>query len=309
MAKKEQTTLVPSEISSRDISGYIYHLRNTPVVLDEDLAKFYRVETKHLKRAVKRNIERFPADFMFELTKDELENLRCQIGTSSLEDSTNPLKNNENLRCQIGTSSLECQNITQKSSDDNGKHGGNRYASFAFTEFGVGMLSSVLHSERAIEINIAIMRAFVQLRKQVDIREHHLAQRIEVLEQTVVKLEQQLELFDNKALPAPNKPASLSKEDKVKAIQETVARYWGLKTTDLTSKARRRSISLARQTAIFLIREHLYMTFHEIGQHFGHRDHTTVLHGYRNIRANSNSNIAIRGSLFSLQKEIQPMFA
>ena len=91
------------------------------VLLDRDLADLYEVETSQLKRAVRRNIERFPPDFMFELNNEELENLRCQIGISSW--------------------------------------GGTRYAPMAFTEQGVAMLSSVLKSERAIKVNIAIMRA------------------------------------------------------------------------------------------------------------------------------------------------------
>ncbi len=96
-------------------------------MLDFDLAELYGTETKFLKRAVKRNIDRFPADFMFELTKDELENLRCQIGTSSW--------------------------------------GGSRYPPFAFNEYGVAMLSGVLNSPKAVETNIAIIRAFIALRR------------------------------------------------------------------------------------------------------------------------------------------------
>ncbi len=96
-------------------------------MLDFDLAELYKVETKLLKRAVRRNIERFPEDFMFELTKEELENLRRQFGTSSW--------------------------------------GGVRYMPFAFTEHGVAMLSGVLNSPKAIEMNIAVIRAFIALRR------------------------------------------------------------------------------------------------------------------------------------------------
>jgi len=109
------------------LQSKIYILRDKQVMLDVDLATLYGVETKHLKQAVKRNINRFPSDFMFELTSDELENLRSQIVTSSW--------------------------------------GGTRYAPFAFTEQGVAMLSSVLNSETAIEVNIAIMRVFVFMRQ------------------------------------------------------------------------------------------------------------------------------------------------
>ena len=109
------------------IQSKIYELRGRKVMLDFDLAEMYQVETKSLKRAVRRNLERFPDDFMFELTENELENLRRQIGTSSW--------------------------------------GGVRYLPFAFTEQGVAQLSSVLNSKYAIEINIAVIRAFVVLRQ------------------------------------------------------------------------------------------------------------------------------------------------
>lgn len=97
------------------------------VMLDFDLAELYQVETKNLKRAVKRNIERFPDDFMFELTMDEWEILRCNFGTSNW--------------------------------------GGTRYLPFAFSEQGIAQLSSVLNSPLAIQVNISIIRAFVTLRK------------------------------------------------------------------------------------------------------------------------------------------------
>jgi len=113
------------------ISGKIYLIRDQKVMLDRDLAELYEVETKQLKRAVKRNIDRFPKDFMFELTKNELESWRYQFGTSK------------------------------------GEIKGLRYKPLAFTEQGVAMLSSVLRSKRAIHVNIQIMRAFNQLRKMI----------------------------------------------------------------------------------------------------------------------------------------------
>lgn len=114
------------QLREESIASAIHFLRGEKVMLDLDLSALYGVETKQLKRAVKRNIERFPSDFMFELTRPEFENLRRQIGTSSW--------------------------------------GGSRYAPYAFTEQGVAMLSSVLHSKQAIDVNIAIMRTFVQMR-------------------------------------------------------------------------------------------------------------------------------------------------
>ncbi|KUG25605.1 hypothetical protein ASZ90_004564 [hydrocarbon metagenome] len=137
MAK--QTDLIPIE----NISSKIYFIRNEKVLFDSDLAELYGVETKALKRAVRRHKTRFPSDFMFELSNKEFDNLRYQFGTSSW--------------------------------------GGRRYPPYAFTEQGVAMLSSVLNSERAIKVNIAIMRAFVKMREYLQSNEK-LARKLEELE-------------------------------------------------------------------------------------------------------------------------------
>jgi len=112
------------------IEKAILLIREQKVILDADLAELYGVETKMLVRAVKRNINRFPTDFMFQLSKEEFDNLRFHFGTSS-------------------------------------DWGGRRYPPYAFTEQGVAMLSSVLRSQRAIQVNIEIMRAFIRLRKML----------------------------------------------------------------------------------------------------------------------------------------------
>lgn len=111
-------------------------------MLDSDLADMYQVETKNLKRAVRANIERFPDDFMFELTKEEYDSLRCKIFT--LKDE------NDALRCKNFTSN---------------KRGGNRYLPFVFTREGIAMLSGLLRSEIAVKANINIMRAFFQMQE------------------------------------------------------------------------------------------------------------------------------------------------
>jgi hypothetical protein len=110
------------------IQTKIYEIRGQKVMLDSDLAELYEVETKNLNLAVKRNLKRFPPDFMFQLTKSEWDNLRLQIETSK-------------------------------------GRGGTRYLPFAFTEQGVAMLSGILNSEKAIDVNISIMRAFVFIRQ------------------------------------------------------------------------------------------------------------------------------------------------
>ncbi|MBI4566492.1 MAG: ORF6N domain-containing protein [Planctomycetes bacterium] len=121
-------------------------------MLDVDLASLYGVPTKALNRAVKRNLERFPDDFMFQLTAEEFEALRFHFGTS-------------NLRSQFATS----------------KRGGRRYLPYVFTEQGVAMLSSVLRSRRAIQVNIEIMRVFVRL-KRLLASHADLARRLDELE-------------------------------------------------------------------------------------------------------------------------------
>ena len=131
-------------ISAEAICDRIYSIRGQKVMLDRDLAELYGVATKALKQAVRRNAERFPEDFMFELREEEFEILRSQIVTSSW--------------------------------------GGARYMPMAFTEQGVAMLSSVLRSRRAIQVNIQIMRTFTQLRRMAGVHDA-LRRKIEELEQ------------------------------------------------------------------------------------------------------------------------------
>jgi hypothetical protein len=126
MAKKETILVIPDEI----VMNKIYVIRGQKVMVDRDLAILYGVETKQLKRQVNRNIERFPKDFMFEMNKEEFENWRSQFGTSNSADKM-----------------------------------GLRYAPYVFTEHGVLMLSSVLNSPKAIQVNIQIMRVFTRIRQ------------------------------------------------------------------------------------------------------------------------------------------------
>jgi phage regulator Rha-like protein len=146
---KEPLAIIPLN----NIRTLIYTIRGEQVMLDSDLAEIYGVETKVFNRAVKRNSERFPSAFCFQITQEEYDNLRCQIGTSSSDDSLRSqigtLKEDDNLRSQIVTSS----------------HGGRRYLPYAFTEQGVSMLSAVLRSETAIKVSIQIINAFVEMRR------------------------------------------------------------------------------------------------------------------------------------------------
>lgn len=135
------------------VQSKIYEVRGQRVILDHDLACLYGIETKVLKQAVRRNLKRFPTDFMFELSQVELDSLRSQIVTSNTR-------------------------------------GGNRYLPFAFTEQGVAMISSVLNNDIAIEININIMRAFVAVRQMLD---QPKTNEFAVLEQRINKLENYIE--------------------------------------------------------------------------------------------------------------------
>lgn len=144
----DATALIPIE----RIASAILHLRGQKVMLDSDLANLYGVETKALNQAVKRNLDRFPEDFMFQLTWEEAEAARSQIVTLNAEGTGTPSR------------------------------GGNvKYRPYAFTEQGVAMLSSVLRSPRAVNVNIGIMRAFVRLR-QVLATNEELAARMSGLE-------------------------------------------------------------------------------------------------------------------------------
>lgn len=136
------------------IENKIYDIRGQKVMLDFDLAEMYEIETRVLNQAVRRNIERFPEDFMFQLTNEEANALRYRLTSQSV--------------------------ISNK--------GGTRYAPFAFTEQGVGMLSGILRSRKAIEVNINIMRAFVRMRQYL--LAHAPKQELEELRKRIEYLEE-----------------------------------------------------------------------------------------------------------------------
>lgn len=146
-----QTPMRPNET----VLDKIYVIRNQKVVLDRDLAQLYGIETKRLNEAVKRNLSRFPEDFMFQLNSYEFENLKSQFATSSW--------------------------------------GGNRKLPYAFTEHGILMLSSVIHSDQAISVNIQIMRLFTQMRQWI-LDHSELQEKIQCLEQKVDNHDKNIEL-------------------------------------------------------------------------------------------------------------------
>ena len=146
----------------------IYMVRGLKVMLDEDLAELYQITTKRLNEQVKRNFDRFPSDFMFQLTEHELLNLRSQIATSSL-------------------AAFKSEVESEFATDMNSKiRGGRRYLPFAFSEHGVLMLSSVLSSKIAVQVNIRIMRVYVRLREVLSAHQE-LSAKIDALESKVEK--------------------------------------------------------------------------------------------------------------------------
>lgn len=174
---KDKTDIAVADTAQSDIRSLIHVIRGQQVMLDSDLAMLYQVETKALNRSVKRNINRFPEDFMFQLTEDEYQFLRCQFGASKMD-----VENNTEGR------------------------GGRRYLPYVFTEQGISMLASVLHSEVAVKVSIGIMRAFVEMRRifannaimferisAVELRQ------LQYQEQTDAKLEQIFEYISDHA--------------------------------------------------------------------------------------------------------------
>lgn len=159
-AKKAEPKAVSSTLIPEQVAPLVIRLRRENVIIDSDIAGLYGVTTGNLNKAVVRNRERFPEDFMFQVTQEEFDNLVFQNGTSSSGSL-------QNLKSQSATSS---------------SHGGRRTLPYAFTEQGVAMLSSVLRSPRAVEVNIAIMRTFVQLRSLMQSNKL-LAEKIEKLEE------------------------------------------------------------------------------------------------------------------------------
>ena len=143
-------------VTRQEIENQIYTIRSQQVMLDSDLARIYQVETKNLNKAVKRNTERFPASFCFQLTEEEVENLRFQFGTSSLN------------------------------------YGGRRYLPYVFTEQGIAMLSAVLRSEIAIKVSIEIMNAFVEMRRML-ISNASLFHRLDKIELKQLEADQKFE--------------------------------------------------------------------------------------------------------------------
>ncbi|RLJ76851.1 ORF6N domain-containing protein [Pedobacter alluvionis] len=165
----------------KSIQNRIYEIRGERVMLDFDLASLYEVETRVLNQAVKRNIKRFPEDFMFQLTSAEFENIKFQTeAINEVASSQIVIKDQPNLMSQFVTSSW----------------GGTRKLPYAFTEQGVAMLSGVVNSDKAINMNIAIMRAFIDVRK-ILLKQSNLNEQLTEIKERIGEHDVQLnELYD-----------------------------------------------------------------------------------------------------------------
>ena len=187
-----------NKLTSDQLDRLIYEVRGERLMLDSDLALIYGVETKALNRAVKRNRDRFPKDFMFQLSEDEWKNLRYQIGTSSSNSK------HQSSRYQIGTSTLG--------------HGGRRNRPYVFTEHGAIMAANVLNSRRAVQMSVFVVRAFLKMRallgdnrdlaQKLAALEKELKKRLNVHEGVIVTILQRvMNIIDPPALlPPPPKP-------------------------------------------------------------------------------------------------------
>lgn len=188
IAKVDTTTIQPVE----QIESLILSIRGKQVILDRDLARLYGVETKRLNQQVQRNLERFPEDFMFQLTKEEAELSRSQFAT--LNDGSDNLKSQfatsseDSSRSQFATLNEDGDNSRSQNATLKVKQGQNiKYLPYAFTENGIAMLSSVLRSPMAIATNIHIMRAFNAMRHFIG-SHAQVFQRMENIEKNVLAL-------------------------------------------------------------------------------------------------------------------------
>ena len=186
-----------NKLTTDQLGRLIYEIRSERVMLDSDLASIYGVETKALNRAVKRNRDRFPKDFVFQLTEKEWKNLRYQIGTASSS------REHQSLRYQIGTSSSG--------------HGGRRNRPYVFTEHGAIMAANVLNSRRAVQMSVFVVRAFLKMRallgdkrelaQKLASLEKELKKRLDVHEAVIVTILQRvMDIIDPPVAPEPPKP-------------------------------------------------------------------------------------------------------
>ncbi len=279
------------ELATSEVKSHIHLIRGLHVMMDSDLAVLFQTKTKALNQTVSRNNERFPEDFSFPLTREEYETLRSQIVT--------------------------LRNLAH------GQH--RKYLPRVFTEHAVLILSSILNTDRAIQVSIASARAFTQLRSQKDSSNHVHSLQVNALLGKIDKIDLKLEHTIselrvltkqskepiNQATPQISEIAYCkgghSDEHQVKriySIQSAVVKKFGINASDLSSAKREQRIVLPRQITIYLIRKHLGISFKEIGQVFGGRNHATLIHAVERISTKIKLNQAIGSTVVEVERSL-----
>ncbi|MEO7164782.1 MAG: ORF6N domain-containing protein [Bdellovibrionia bacterium] len=243
-----------NELLITEIGRKIYRIRGRQVILDYDLAELYHVETRVLNQAVKRNPKRFPSeDFFFQINRKEFELLLSQV---------------DNL--------------------ENGRLGQRKYLSVAFTEHGVAMLSCILNSDRAIQVNIATVNFFVLFRRVLR-NEHELNEKLESLQGKLGTVEAKIDqLIPHQILSTSDRQVNVTpfftrQDSRVEIILDLVAKEFCLRPEALSRATRLKDFVRPRQIAMYLIRKNTALGYREIGKYFGGKDHSTVLHACRKI--------------------------
>ena len=275
------------------IKRSIHFLRGSHVMLDNDLALLYEVETKHLNQAVKRNIEHFPPDFMFKLTRFEFEALQTKYSFIS---------------------------------SGQGKH--RKYLPIAFTGEGISMLFGIIKSPRAIEIRIAINRAFRD-RQQISSDHFEIKVKFDEQSQRQIRLEDKIDSLKQEFLQKFNdfnKQATLiklpseiptsdglinklydvdrSNIEKCERIFRFVCNYYKIERQKLLSQNRTKNISIPRHVAMYLCRTLTSLSFREIADCFNRKDHTTVLHAHHKILDALDNDFNLREDVTAIRNSI-----
>lgn len=285
-----------TEHSVIDVRQRILSVRGNQVILDQDLAEFFHTDTRRMNQTVKRNQNRFPIEFVFQLSEEE--------------------------------AAFAWQVIRRKD-----EHGGRRSLPLGFTQEGVAILSVVMKGSRAAQINDLMMKAFFQSRRmsgghlngdnhlneiiQNQTEQMKLLQAIyaatlskrygpEDLAEAIRGSQGHLvqlppETIDNQSGRPTATVLQNTLHRRVEAIQKAVADYYGLSIREIKSKSRIKTVALPRQIAIYLIRKQTDLGFKEIGSLFGGKDHTTILHGYRKISTELKNNPSIREAVEAIE--------
>jgi hypothetical protein len=262
-------------VEPETVSAFIHHIRGKRVLLDRDLATFFQTETKKINQTVQRNINRFPEDFMFRLTESEYTALK--------------------------RGHLDLPNKTIK----------NKYFPYVFTEIGVITLGGLFKSEWAIRVSVSAMRAFLRI-KELTEQQYYMEQKLQEFEMRIFdRLTQFEERFKwiSQPLSLPS-PVSLStyphskKTNQIEIIKRHVAEFFSLTLTELKASTRRPAIAFPRQIAMYLTRELLHVSYKEIAESFGSKDHTTILHACQKVEKRLETDSEFKSILLSLKETL-----